>query len=45
MHIPSYIQAHGVLLALQEPDIIILQISQNTNHFLGFPHNLYLGKT
>jgi light-regulated signal transduction histidine kinase (bacteriophytochrome) len=45
IHIPSYIQAHGVLLAFKKPDIIIFQISENTNDFLGFPHNVYLAKT
>lgn len=41
---PGYIQAHGVLLALQEPDLTILQISDNTNHFFGIPAASLLGQ-
>ncbi|MFB2897689.1 ATP-binding protein [Aerosakkonemataceae cyanobacterium BLCC-F50] len=37
IHTPGYIQPHGVLLTLQEPDLIILQASQNTDEFLGIP--------
>ncbi|MFB2839223.1 ATP-binding protein [Floridanema evergladense] len=37
IHTPGYIQPHGVLLTLQEPDLIILQASQNTAEFLGIP--------
>jgi light-regulated signal transduction histidine kinase (bacteriophytochrome)/CheY-like chemotaxis protein len=44
IHIPGYIQAHGVLLALQEPDLTILQISENTNHFFGIPAESLLGQ-
>ncbi|MBD2431304.1 MULTISPECIES: sensor histidine kinase [Fischerella] len=35
IHIPSCIQTHGVLLALQEPDLTILQVSDNTVAFFG----------
>jgi light-regulated signal transduction histidine kinase (bacteriophytochrome) len=37
IHTPGYIQPHGVLLTLQEADLIILQASQNTAEFLGIP--------
>jgi len=37
IHIPGSIQPHGVLLVLQEPELIILQVSNNTQHFLGIP--------
>ncbi|MFB2938206.1 ATP-binding protein [Aerosakkonemataceae cyanobacterium BLCC-F154] len=37
IHIPGLIQPHGILLTLQEPDLIILQASQNTAEFLGIP--------
>ena len=37
IHIPGMIQPHGVLLTLQEPDLTILQASQNTIEFLGIP--------
>ncbi|MER3587496.1 MAG: cyanobacterial phytochrome A, partial [Mastigocladus sp. ERB_26_1] len=35
IHIPSCIQTHGVLLVLQEPDLTILQVSDNTVVFFG----------
>ncbi|WP_414562046.1 MULTISPECIES: ATP-binding protein [unclassified Anabaena] len=35
IHIPGYIQPHGVLLALQEADLTILQISNNTWELFG----------
>ncbi|MGJ5673374.1 MAG: ATP-binding protein [Nostochopsis sp.] len=35
IHIPSCIQTHGVILALQESDLTILQVSDNTIHFFG----------
>ncbi|MEB3181531.1 MAG: ATP-binding protein [Nostocaceae cyanobacterium] len=37
IHIPGSIQPHGVLFVLQEPELIILQVSNNTQHFLGIP--------
>ncbi|HEY9804063.1 MAG TPA: ATP-binding protein [Leptolyngbyaceae cyanobacterium] len=35
IHIPGLIQPHGVLLALREVDLTILQISNNTFNILG----------
>ncbi len=35
IHIPSRIQPHGLLLVLQEPDLVILQASNNTEDLLG----------
>ncbi len=35
IHIPGSIQPHGILLALKEPDLTILQISNNIFNFLG----------
>ncbi|MBW4687110.1 MAG: GAF domain-containing protein [Komarekiella atlantica HA4396-MV6] len=35
IHIPGSIQPHGVLLALKEPELTILQSSNNTRHFFG----------
>jgi two-component system, chemotaxis family, sensor kinase Cph1 len=35
IHIPGLIQPHGVLLVLQEPDLKIIQVSQNTLERLG----------
>jgi two-component system, chemotaxis family, sensor kinase Cph1 len=37
IHIPGSIQPHGVLLVLQEPELKILQVSNNTERFLGIP--------
>lgn len=37
IHIPGAIQPHGVLLALQEPDLTILLTSENTEKYLGRP--------
>jgi len=34
IHIPGAIQPHGVLLALQEPDLVINQTSGNAPHLL-----------
>jgi chemotaxis family two-component system sensor kinase Cph1 len=33
IHIPGFVQPHGVLFALQEPDLTILQASANTESF------------
>jgi chemotaxis family two-component system sensor kinase Cph1 len=44
IHIPGTIQPHGVLFVLSEPDLIILQISENCGSFLGFPADKLLGK-
>jgi light-regulated signal transduction histidine kinase (bacteriophytochrome) len=35
IHIPGYIQPHGVLFALEESELTILQVSQNTFDLLG----------
>lgn len=35
IHIPGKIQPHGVLLVIQEPQLKILQVSQNAEHFLS----------
>lgn len=44
IHIPGFIQPHGILLVLQEPELTILQVSKNTFDFLGiYPEDL-LGK-
>lgn len=36
VHFPTAIQPHGALLVLQEPDLKILQVSQNVESFLGY---------
>ncbi|MCX5962030.1 MAG: GAF domain-containing protein [Cyanobacteria bacterium] len=35
IHIPGYIQPHGVLFALHEPTLTIVQVSENSNEWLG----------
>ncbi|CUR34452.1 putative Histidine kinase [Planktothrix tepida PCC 9214] len=35
IHIPGLIQAHGILFVLQEPQLKILQVSNNTFNLLG----------
>ncbi|MBP1466507.1 GAF domain-containing protein [Candidatus Chloroploca sp. M-50] len=41
IHIPGSIQPHGVLFALTEPDLTVVQSSANTFAFLGrHPHEL-----
>jgi two-component system, chemotaxis family, sensor kinase Cph1 len=45
IHIPSAIQAHGVLLTFSEIDLKILQISQNCEIFLGKKPTDLLGKS
>ncbi|MFN5856000.1 MAG: ATP-binding protein [Pseudanabaenaceae cyanobacterium] len=41
VHAPQFIQPHGILLVLREPDLQITQISANTETILGVsPHKL-----
>jgi len=35
IHIPGLIQPHGFLFVLQEPDLKIIQVSENTAEFIG----------
>ena len=44
IHLPESIQPHGVLLAIDEADFSILQVSNNTEEFLGFEPQQLLGK-
>lgn len=44
IHIPGCIQPHGMLLALQEPELTLLQVSNNTFDFFGLHPNQLLGK-
>jgi len=41
---PGYIQPYGILLVLQEPQLQIVQISQNVEECLGIPAAELLGK-
>jgi two-component system, chemotaxis family, sensor kinase Cph1 len=45
IHIPNAIQSHGVLLTFSETDFVILQISQNSEAFLGKKPDALLGQT
>jgi light-regulated signal transduction histidine kinase (bacteriophytochrome)/CheY-like chemotaxis protein len=45
IHTPGQIQPHGVLLTLREPDLIILQASQNTEVFLGISAELLINSS
>jgi two-component system, chemotaxis family, sensor kinase Cph1 len=44
IHIPSLIQPHGILLALQNPTLEILQVSSNTQEVVGRESEELLGK-
>lgn len=45
VHTPGCIQAHGALLVLRPADLVILQVSENTEAILGFPAAALLGRT
>jgi chemotaxis family two-component system sensor kinase Cph1 len=44
VYAPGFIQPHGVLFMLQEPDLLILQVSENVEHFFGIAAETLLGK-
>ncbi|MHC5614317.1 MAG: response regulator [Nostoc sp.] len=44
VYAPGYIQPHGLLLMLQEPDLKILQISENVEQFFGISAEALLGQ-
>ncbi|MBE7381557.1 MAG: GAF domain-containing protein [Leptolyngbya sp. SIO1E4] len=43
VHIPSAIQPHGILFALQEPDFVIVQVSHNIESLIGLSPQAILG--
>ena len=43
IHTPGAIQPHGALLVLREPDLLIVQASENTGERLGIPTDELLG--
>jgi len=45
IHLSGQIQPHGVLMALQEPELKILQISENVVTYFGIAAPLLLGKS
>ncbi|MBD2168289.1 GAF domain-containing protein [Calothrix membranacea FACHB-236] len=44
IEIPGLIQPHGILLTLQEPELEILQVSENIQQILGIPTENLIGK-
>lgn len=44
LHLTGQIQTHGILIALQEPDLKILQISENVRTYFGLSASVVLGK-
>ena len=44
IHISGHIQPHGVLVVVQEPQLEILQVSENTLHLLGFAPESAIGQ-
>ncbi|MHC5728892.1 MAG: hypothetical protein ACYTXY_33205, partial [Nostoc sp.] len=44
VYAPGYIQPHGMLLMLQEPQLTILQISENVEQFFGISAEALLGQ-
>jgi len=44
VYAPGYIQPHGMLLMLQEPQLTILQISENVEQFFGILAEALLGQ-
>jgi chemotaxis family two-component system sensor kinase Cph1 len=45
VYAPGYIQPHGILLILQEPNLRILQVSENVKHFFGISAEALLGQS
>ena len=44
LHLPGSIQRHGILFVLEEPQLHILQVSNNTFEFLGIHPEELLNK-
>jgi len=44
IHISGHIQPHGVLLVVREPQLEIVQVSDNTLHLLGFAPESAIGQ-
>ncbi len=44
VYTPGYIQPHGMLLMLQEPQLTILQVSDNVEQFFGISAEALLGQ-
>jgi two-component system, chemotaxis family, sensor kinase Cph1 len=44
IHLPGAVQSHGVLLTFSETDLVVLQISQNSEMILGYAPDACLGQ-
>jgi two-component system, chemotaxis family, sensor kinase Cph1 len=44
IHIPAFIQAHGVLLVLSEPDLVVTQASENVRQYFDRSVSEVLGR-
>ncbi|MBE9094380.1 ATP-binding protein [Tychonema sp. LEGE 07203] len=44
IHLSGHIQPHGVLLVVREPELEILQVSENTQHLLGIDAKSAIGQ-
>ncbi len=44
IHVPGSIQPHGLLFALREPELTIIQVSANTESILGIKPEALLGR-
>jgi len=44
IHLSGHIQPHGVLLVVREPELEILQVSENTQELLGFDAKSAIGQ-
>jgi two-component system, chemotaxis family, sensor kinase Cph1 len=45
IHIPGSIQTHGILLAVEEPSLVVRMASVNTGERLGVAHDALIGDT
>ena len=44
IRVPGTIQPHGLLLVLAPADLSVIQVSANTDQYLGLPHHQVLGR-
>lgn len=44
IHIPGSVQPHGAMLVLSEPELLLVQVSENTREHFGIPPNDLLGQ-
>jgi light-regulated signal transduction histidine kinase (bacteriophytochrome) len=44
IHVPGFVQPHGLFVAATEPDFTIIQVSANADRFCGLPAKSLLGR-